>query len=184
MVERSTDDTFSTTPETMNFFKDARDMEGAGKYPNYWTHKTRSGHVFMLDDSKGAEHVTLQHRTGSMIQFMPDGAVQFTSHNGEYNMVFGAKRVKITGAYDITVEKAASLRVEGGDYNVTVPNGSVNYTIGKNFNIITGENFNVHHGKKFEKIAILIYESIYNVKVGEFGLVPHLGNNLNPLAIF
>jgi len=44
--------------------------------------------------------------------------------------------------------------------------------IGKPF----GENFNVHHGKKFEKIAILIYESIYNVKIGEFGLVPHMGS--------
>lgn len=40
-----------------------------------------------------------------------------------------------------------------------------------------GENFNVHHGKKCEKIAILIYESIYNVKVGEFGLVPHMGSD-------
>jgi len=39
-----------------------------------------------------------------------------------------------------------------------------------------GENFNVHHGKKFEKIAILIYENIYNNKVGEFGLVPHMAS--------
>lgn len=37
-----------------------------------------------------------------------------------------------------------------------------------------GENSNVHHGKKFEKIAILIYENIYNNKVGEFGLIPHI----------
>jgi len=44
--------------------------------------------------------------------------------------------------------------------------------IGKPFD----ENFNVHHGKKFEKIAILIYENIYNNKVGEFGLVPHIGS--------
>lgn len=36
------------------------------------------------------------------------------------------------------------------------------------------ENRHVHHGKKFEKIAILIYEHINNVKVGEFGLVPHI----------
>jgi len=42
--------------------------------------------------------------------------------------------------------------------------------IGKGF----VENKNVHHGKKLEKIAILIYENIYNVKVGEFGLVPHI----------
>ena len=42
--------------------------------------------------------------------------------------------------------------------------------LGKKFE----ENFNVHHGKKLESIATLIYEYIYNVKVGEFGLVPHI----------
>jgi putative phage-type endonuclease len=52
--------------------------------------------------------------------------------------------------------------------------------IGKPF----GENFNVHHGKKFEKIAILIYESIYNVKVGEFGLVPHMGSETQSVIPF
>jgi len=35
------------------------------------------------------------------------------------------------------------------------------------------ENKFVYHGKKYEKIAILIYEQIYNSKVGEFGLIPH-----------
>jgi putative phage-type endonuclease len=37
------------------------------------------------------------------------------------------------------------------------------------------ENANVYHGKKYEKIAILIYEHINNVKIGEFGLIPHIG---------
>jgi putative phage-type endonuclease len=36
------------------------------------------------------------------------------------------------------------------------------------------ENFHVHHGKKLETIATLLYEYIYNVKIGEFGLVPHI----------
>jgi len=31
----------------------------------------------------------------------------------------------------------------------------------------------VHHGKKYEEIATMIYENIYNVKVDEYGLVPH-----------
>lgn len=35
------------------------------------------------------------------------------------------------------------------------------------------ENKYVYHGKKYEKIATMIYEHIYNVKVGEFGLIPH-----------
>lgn len=42
--------------------------------------------------------------------------------------------------------------------------------VGKKFE----ENFNVHHGKKLEQIATSIYEHIYNVKVAEFGLVPHV----------
>ena len=36
------------------------------------------------------------------------------------------------------------------------------------------ENFHVHHGKKLETVATLLYEYIYNVKIGEFGLVPHI----------
>lgn len=35
------------------------------------------------------------------------------------------------------------------------------------------ENMFVHHGKKYERIATMIYEYIYNTKVGEFGLVPY-----------
>ena len=35
------------------------------------------------------------------------------------------------------------------------------------------ENKYVYHGKKYEKIATMIYEHIYNVKIGEFGLIPH-----------
>lgn len=35
------------------------------------------------------------------------------------------------------------------------------------------ENKFVHHGKKYEQIATMIYEHIYNAKVSEFGLLPH-----------
>lgn len=35
------------------------------------------------------------------------------------------------------------------------------------------ENMFVYHGKKYELIATMIYEHLYNTKVGEFGLVPY-----------
>jgi putative phage-type endonuclease len=41
------------------------------------------------------------------------------------------------------------------------------------------ENKFVHHGKKYEKIATMIYESLYNTKVGEFGLIPYQSKHLN-----
>ncbi|CAB4170890.1 hypothetical protein UFOVP908_169 [uncultured Caudovirales phage] len=123
----------STTPPSWDGPKDARELPGAGKYPNFYAHKTRSGHVLLMDDSKGAEHVTLQHRSGSMVQFHPDGKVAITAQNGQYTFTFGENRVKITGAYDITVDGAASMKVDG-DYNVTV---------GKNMNIAVKGDLNV-----------------------------------------
>lgn len=35
------------------------------------------------------------------------------------------------------------------------------------------ENQFVYHGKKYEKIATMIYEHVYNVKIGDFGLIPY-----------
>jgi uncharacterized protein (DUF2345 family) len=137
--EASSEEQKKTTPKKWNSPKDARSVKGAGKYPNFYTKKTRSGHVFTIDDSKDNEHITLQHRSGSMVQFKPDGAVQFVSHNGQYNVVFGENRMKITGAYDVTVEGAASMKVDG-DYNMTVK-GDANMTVQKDFNV-TAKNFN------------------------------------------
>lgn len=145
------------TPTTWSGKKDAREAKGAGKYPNYYSHKTRSGHVFMMDDSNGAEHVTLQHRSGTAIQFHPDGAIQLTSHNGSYEIIFGEKRMKITGAYDVVVDGAASLRVEG-NYNTTV-NGDMNTTVkgnmsvsSKNFNQVVSGNMDIAAKNRTEKI--------------------------------
>lgn len=127
------------TPEKWNGPEDARTKKGAGVYPNYYTQRTRSGHVLTFDDSEDHESVTMQHRSGSMVQFMPDGAVQFVAQNGQYTFVFGENRVKITGAYDVTVEGAASLRVKG-DYNTTVM-GNYNTTVNGDMNM-TAKNFN------------------------------------------
>lgn len=41
------------------------------------------------------------------------------------------------------------------------------------------ENKYVHHGKKYEKIATMIYENLYNTKVGEFGLIPYQSKHQN-----
>jgi len=128
-----------TTPTTWDGPEDARKLTGAGKYPNFYVHKTRSGHTLIMDDSKGAEHVTLQHRGGTMVQLQPDGKLYISAQNGQYNIVFGENRMKITGAYDITVDGAASLKVNK-DYNMTV-GGDINLTATKNINM-TAQNFN------------------------------------------
>lgn len=121
------------TPDSWDGPQDARELPGAGKYPNYYSHKTRSGHTFMMDDSEGAEHVTIQHRGGTMIQIGPTGTLNITAHNGQYQIIFGENRMLVTGAHDITVQGDASLRVDG-DYDVNV-NGNISFNSQGDFNI-------------------------------------------------
>ena len=118
MAETDTDSGINKgeTPEKWDSPKDAR--EKGGEYPNYWVRKTRSGHVLMFDDTKENEHITLQHRSGSMIQLMPDGGFQIVSHNGRYDVTFGENRIKVTGAQDVTVDGDASYKTKG-NYTAT-----------------------------------------------------------------
>jgi uncharacterized protein (DUF2345 family) len=118
---------------------DARKAKSTGSYPDYFSWKTRSGHVLQLDDTKGGETVTLQHRGGTAVQMAPDGSMHVTAHNGKYEITFGENRVTISGAQDITVKGDASFRVYG-DYNVTCQK-DYNLTVLGNFNL-TAKNHN------------------------------------------
>ena len=138
------------TPAKFSGPKDARHHEKAGLYPNYQAWKTRAGHVFIMDDSKFGEHITLQHRSGSMLQMFPDGAVQFVAHNGRYQFTFGEDRILVTGAQDVVVQGAASLRVEK-DYNMTVM-GDINTTVDGNYNI-TAKNFHMDIGGNIDIVS-------------------------------
>ena len=120
---------------------DPRKGEGTGSYPDYFSWKTRSGHVFQLDDTMGQETVTLQHRGGTAIQISSDGSLHLTAHNGKYEIVFGEDRMTISGAQDITVKGDASMRVYG-DYNVTCQK-DYNLTVLGNFNL-AAKNHNRH----------------------------------------
>jgi hypothetical protein len=120
---------------------DARKQQKAGNYPNYFSWKTRSGHVFQLDDSQGKETITIQHRGGTAIQMDHEGGLHITAHNGKYEIVFGEDRMTVSGAQDITVKGDASLRVYG-DYNVTC-HKDYNLSVLGNFNL-AAKNHNRH----------------------------------------
>jgi hypothetical protein len=119
--ESSTEDR-GKTPPTWSTPKDAR--EGSGEYPNCSVRKTRSGHVIMIDDTKDKEHLTFQHRSGSMLQFLPDGAIQSVANKGRFDTTFGEYRSKVTGAQDTTVDGDSST-ITKGDVNTTTYGNSV-----------------------------------------------------------
>jgi uncharacterized protein (DUF2345 family) len=120
---------------------DARKSQSAGSYPDYFSWKTRSGHIFQMDDTKGHETITLQHRGGTAIQMAQDGSLHITANKSKYEITFGENRVTISGAQDITVKGDASFRVYG-DYNVTC-HKDYNLTVLGNFNLVA-KNHNRH----------------------------------------
>jgi hypothetical protein len=147
-TETSTRDRKETPPE----FETPKDpREQGGEYPNYWVRKTRSGHVIMLDDSKDNEHMTFQHRSGSMLQFLPDGGIQSVANKGRYDTTFGENRVKITGSHDVKVDGSASYKTEGqfnqtvyGDSTVSVKGDSINTS--KTQNTLVANQYDVAAG--------------------------------------
>lgn len=120
--------------------QEPRKHKDAGKRHNF-TWKTRSGNTIQIDDSKGAESITIQHRGGSAFQMLADGSVHMTSHNGKYEIVFGEDRMTVSGLQDVTVKGDATFRVYG-DYNVTC-HKDYNLTVLGNYNI-TASNHNRH----------------------------------------
>jgi hypothetical protein len=142
-VSYNTDQPKKQTPKKwkQTHKSDARKAQSAGGYPDYFSWKTRSGHIFQLDDTQGGETVTLQHRSGTAIQMAPDGSLHITAHNGQYNIVFGEDRMTVSGAQDVTIKGDASVRVYG-DYNVTCQK-DYNLTVLGNFNL-TAKNHNRH----------------------------------------
>lgn len=129
------------SPEDYPVRESPRKGRQAGQYPNYFTWKDRSGNNWGADASKGNESMWFQHRSGTGVEFFPDGAMHITAHNSKYEVTFGENRITISGAQDITVKGDASLRVYG-DYNVTC-HKNYNLAVMGDFNVVA-KNMNRH----------------------------------------
>lgn len=144
----NTKDPRGKTPTEWETPDDAR--KKGGTYPNYWVRKTRSGHVMMFDDTQDNEHMTFQHRSGSMVQFLPDGAVQIVTNKGRYDVTFGENRVKVTGAIDTTADGDISTKTKK-NFNQTVYGDST--TAVKGASIETAKNKNELYAEHHDVVA-------------------------------
>lgn len=113
--------------ETFDTLDDERKTE-SGKLIDKKRTRTPSGHIIEWSDEKNHEHITLQHRAGSLIQMQSDGSVRIMSANGKLGVeINGEGYLKVTGAYNIKVDGDAAFRVDGdvdwhvgGDMRTTV----------------------------------------------------------------
>lgn len=87
--------------------------EPGKKQANQSTTCWPDGSTLICNYNKGNEHYKFQHRTGSNITLCPDGSVKIVSAAGQMCMeINGEGLLRVTGAYNIVVDGAASMRVE------------------------------------------------------------------------
>lgn len=107
------------------------------KYPNNKVIETTSGHVIEVDDTPGAERLHIWHKSGSSVEWHPDGSVVIRNNN-KYEITSGDEYVNIKGNVSITVNGNADVKVNG---NTTVnTSGNTNISTGGNMNLTAGGN--------------------------------------------
>ena len=97
------------------------------KFPHNMVMETKSGHVFELDDTPGAERVHIYHRTGTFIEMHPDGDVVVKSNKTSYHLSMGDFNIYVAGDCNVTAEKSIHMKTKGnfclevgGDANFNV----------------------------------------------------------------
>ena len=144
---------------------DQPEIAYASIYPNNHVYESESGHILEFDDTSNAERIHLQHKTGSSIEYNPNGDrvdiikgaqyVLTSSHNlvnidGRSDISIGGRHkiyINKDGAadnnYDIQVGPNANvnIQVDTGDINLVTKQGKVNVNSGGDYNVKVGGNY-------------------------------------------
>lgn len=112
------------------------------QYPNYNIIGSLTGHNITLDDTKGAESLTISHASGAGIQFHPDGSCTINTKNSKYQMILGDDHIMVTGSQAVTINGAKTLKVVG-DY-ITNVTGNMKTIVGGNYEMLVAGNYGEH----------------------------------------
>ena len=134
-------------------------------YPNNHVYESESGHLLEFDDTADKERIHLYHRTGSSVEYNPNGdridiikGISYnitSSHNlvnidGRSDISIGGRHkifIKKDGAaennYDIQIVPNANIniQVDTGDVNIVTLQGKVNVNSGGDYNVKVGGNY-------------------------------------------
>ena len=123
----------------------------AAQYPHNKVQQTESGHVIELDDTPGAERVHVFHRSGSFIEFHPDGTVVCKNMKDGYTLTMANQHVKVAGKCHVAVDGDATLYVKGDAHIQS--DSDVNVRAKKDFNVYA-TNINLRAQRKFKADGI------------------------------
>jgi len=134
-------------------------------YPNNHVYESESGHLLEFDDTADNERIHLYHKTGSSIEYNPNGDRVQIVKGAEYQLTSGANKVDIQGLSDITIggrhkiyinkdgavdnnydiqvgpNANINIQVDTGDVNIVTKQGKVNVNSGGDYNVKVGGNY-------------------------------------------
>jgi hypothetical protein len=119
----------------------------AAQYPYNKATQTESGHLWELDDTPGAERIHIFHRSGSFIEFHPDGTVVYKNMRDGYMLTMANQNVKVVGQCNIFVGGNTTLYSKG-DVDIQT-DGEFNVQCKKDFNVFA-QNINLRAKQTFK----------------------------------
>jgi len=157
--------------------KKSKEFKPVSIYPFNKTFQSESGHVVEMDDTPGSERISLFHRSGSNVEYYPNGDVVQQNVRDHYFHVFRDNYVHLGGYSTVTIDKGLKILVnetqeestkeKNVNFDIYVSgNANVNIYIEKgNMNVSVGEgdaNIRLNKGD----VNILQDEGNYNHTVG------------------
>ena len=84
----------------------------AAKYPFNKVFESETGHVIEVDDTEGAERIMVFHRTGSFVEFYPDGTIVSHAAKDQFRTVMGNDALHVAGNVKVIVDGAADIKAK------------------------------------------------------------------------
>ena len=137
----------------------------AAQYPNNQVYESETGHLLEFDDTLDAERIHLYHKTGSSMEYNPNGDRVQIVKGDDYMLTSGAHKVDIQGQSDITIggrhklyinkggeignhydiqvgaNANVNIQVDDGSVNLVTKQGSINVNAGGDYNVKVGGNY-------------------------------------------
>lgn len=110
-------------------------------YPFNKVKESESGHIFEVDDTRGVERLHIWHRSGSFIEYYPNGIKVEKVVNSMFVVVMAEKYEHIMNRYNLTTDGPYNLMVFN-NANIVVT-GNCNIKIGGTGNIQAGQKLNI-----------------------------------------
>lgn len=105
----------------------------AAVYPHNKVYMSESGHVIEIDDTPKGERIHVWHKSGSYIEFQPDGTIVKKSYKDDHEIVLGEDKTYVTGNMTVFVEGNISMKTLG-NFSLEAA-GNINLTAGGSMNL-------------------------------------------------